>query len=156
MNFEVSKNSSNIIYKKVFAHPVYKQALLYQYKVNGIKEFTLSGPDDVLQDLKDKISIDCDLESLDICYLPSDPSTQRPSDPFISMNLLYYSPNSYIDINSEKDIKVFRKKRAQEILKNTQTPVAKYINKRISLPLSYILIMASTCFWVIFIHFIMS
>ncbi|MBU0504377.1 MAG: CDP-alcohol phosphatidyltransferase family protein [bacterium] len=155
MKIIVCEDHRDILFKKVFAHSVYKQTLLYQYKVNGITDFTLSGPEGILKILKEKVSEDCDLESLSICYLSSDPVNPRPCDPALKqlsitldvstldastpINRLHYSPTSYIDINSDQDIKIYRKKRAGEILKNTQTPVAKYINKRISIPLSYVL-----------------
>jgi len=127
-------NASQIIFMKVFAHPVWKQALLYQFKNLGQKSATLLVPTTLVTKLKDKISGDSDLSPLKIKILP-----MQDNQGGLPLNRLFIDKDSFIDIFNNEDLRQFRKSRKENILEQCQTPVAKYLNKRISLPLSSVL-----------------
>jgi len=132
MNINIPQNVDDILFKRVFGNTVFKQSLLYQYKVNGVKEFSISGDKDVVDRILSKVQADPSLTGIQVQY-------QEDQVPGEQLNRLYLAPEEFIDVCSEGDLKKYRSTLAKNVRQNAQTPVAKHINKRISIPLSKIL-----------------
>jgi phosphatidylglycerophosphate synthase len=134
MELFVPKDSESILFKKVFAHSVFKQSLLYYQKVKKETSFTLYAPQLLKSKIKQTIEDDKDLAKLNI-NLHNDTGMPKTAKP---INLVHDVYGASWEITSNTDLTQLRKELKTGILKNCQTPVARNINKRISIPISHV------------------
>ena len=134
MLLTVTKDMREVLFRRVFGHAVFKQSLLYHHKVCGVVLFELAGERALVDEVINRTQNDQELCGITVLKQESDAATGT----VIPLNRLYYG-DSFVDVFSEADVETYRRAYAVKIRQNTQTPIAKHINKRLSLPLSRIL-----------------
>jgi len=135
MNLVIPKGCE-VLLKKVFGHTVFKQSLLYHHRIGKISKFSIYSPPSLISQLQEFIKDDGDLKKLTVKILPD---TTKKEEGAVPLNRLYDSTKNSFDLFSLKDLQLFKKRFKQSIIVSTPTPVAKYINKKISIPLSSLL-----------------
>lgn len=138
MKLILPKNSEAIVFEKVFANSILKQSLLYHAKVAGSTCFTLYSPESFITKIKKELSGDSELSGLSIT-IEAIEMMDSHVDEAIPVNQVYDVYGNSWNISNTSDLKLLRKNLKASIREHCQTPVAKYINKRISLPISHVL-----------------
>lgn len=135
MYLTITEKAGEVLFEKIFGNSVVKHSLLYYRRVHQAKKITLYSPDRFISKLEQIVINDSDLKGLDV-EIRKIGKENHPSTP---VNRIYYQSNRYLDIFSEKDIQLLRSLLRESIITSCKTPVAKYINKKISLPISSLL-----------------
>jgi phosphatidylglycerophosphate synthase len=134
MDFYVPAENQNILFERVFGNPVFKQVLLYHYRIKQEYTFRILASEQIAQELKKRISSDSSLQVLRISFV-----SDLQGASAIPLTRVFYGDDKFVDIHSKKDLYQLRKNMAEAVRRQAQTPVAKHINKRLSLPVSKIL-----------------
>lgn len=132
MNLIIPEKAGEVLFKRIFGNSVLKHSLLYYRRVHQVKKITLYSPDRLISESKQIAKNDPDLRGLDVEILKID----KKNHPLTPVNRIYYRSDRYLDIFSEKDLQQIRSLFRESVITSCKTPVAKYINKKISLPLS--------------------
>jgi len=138
MNIFINSQNIGSLFLSVFGHTVLVQNLMYHFKRKNIERFRIFIPQEYLGKIQNYLNTIQPLCSVSIRYMVIDNESEVPLDA-LPANRLYYLPESFIDIKNTDDLKKYRIGVRQFILDSTQTPVARHVNKKISIPFSTIL-----------------
>lgn len=134
MNLFVDANDVALLSERVFFHPYYRHVLLFYARQRSVKSFTLVFKDGVCEKIKYEILNDAWLRGIEVAFRTAADGTRGSS----ILNAPY-GDGLFFRLRRKPDFKEFRKKIAGQIRSSALTPVAKHVNKRLSLPLSSLL-----------------
>lgn len=139
MNFFLLPDHQEIIFECVFGNPVLTQVLRFHHKVNGCQEFLLYLPTGLTERVTVLLAADPVLKEIPVKIeeASADPLAQALKDAqAVPLNRVYYDRDHYVDVTAAQDLKDIRTQMTKGIRARSSTPVAKHINKRLSLFLS--------------------
>lgn len=119
-----------LLTQKVFLHPVYRHVLLHYARHQQIHSFTLFCQNGIPEEVQKSIRQDPWLQDLTIHFTTAD-ATSRPR-PILDVPC----GDKIFSVRTPSDLPKLRNEIAEQIRIKALTPVAKHINKRISLPIS--------------------
>ncbi len=131
MNILVTNEMLPLLTLKVFGHSVLTQNILYHHRLKNVSDFVISAPSachDVLRGLVGSLTKTITINFAENADAETIPATK-----------LCIHDSLFVNITTPADLKIYRQKFKQNILENTQTPVARYLNKPLSIPISHVL-----------------
>jgi phosphatidylglycerophosphate synthase len=128
-----------IIFEHVFGNPVFIQVLRFYHKVNGCLDFTLVLPPNLIQHVTVALTSDPVLKNTAVKIEEATPNQliQDSNDAqHVPLNRVYYDRDHFVEVTSVQSLNDLRNCLVRGIRARSSTPVARHINKRVSLILS--------------------
>lgn len=133
MHFFCDEESGEIIFRKIFGNPIFKQVILFHHQIQPFKPLILDVPQSVQSKIREFVRCDSDLSPLPIRF------EKKEREEVLPLNRVFYNKKDFMEVRSKQDLSQLRQLMKKEILKNCPTLIARMVNKRLSLPLSHVL-----------------
>jgi phosphatidylglycerophosphate synthase len=134
MNIIIPQSAYPILFEKVFGLPLIKHSLLHYARMRNCKKLTLHTPWPLEHTVAHFIAADDDLKGLAINI-----STEKaPANQFL-INDLFTPAGEMFRVSSQGELAYFRMLYQAGLRLTALTPIARLVNKRLSIPFSVLL-----------------